>query len=63
MFQVRPDWIKQCNSVAPQSPHAAGINLGIADGSVKFARGGTSTKVWEAACDPRDGNTLANQLH
>jgi prepilin-type processing-associated H-X9-DG protein len=62
MFQVTPHWINQCNSVAPQSPHPAGINLGMADGSVRFARGGLSNRVWEAATDPRDGSTLASQL-
>src|SRR5262249_12697234 len=27
-FQVRPDWIRQCDSRLPQSPHVGGIMVG-----------------------------------
>jgi prepilin-type N-terminal cleavage/methylation domain-containing protein/prepilin-type processing-associated H-X9-DG protein len=63
VFQVTPDWIRACDPVLTQSPHPAGMNVGMGDGSVKFVRGGMSQTVWAAACDPRDGNATANQIH
>lgn len=57
-FQVRPHWLTGCESWRAQSPHRGGIHVAMLDGGVKFVGQGISTPVWEAACDPRDGQTL-----
>lgn len=56
MFQVRPDWIKGCDSVKPQSPHANGIGICLGDGSARFLSGSVDPSVWASLCDPQDGN-------
>jgi len=57
-FQVQPNWLTNCDSTVPQSPHAGGINVGLGDGSVRFLGAGVSPATWAAACDPRDGAPL-----
>jgi prepilin-type processing-associated H-X9-DG protein len=57
-FQVQPDWIHNCLSDRAESPHAGGINVVLADGSVRFLSGSISDETWARACDPRDGQPL-----
>src|SRR5262249_14264234 len=57
-FQVMPNWIRSCDPTVAQSPHAAGINVCLGDGSVRFLSAGISSATWAAACDPRDGAPL-----
>jgi prepilin-type N-terminal cleavage/methylation domain-containing protein len=57
-FQVRPDWQTQCSPDRAQSGHAAGTNVCLADGSVRFVSEGVSPQTWAQACDPRDGVPL-----
>jgi prepilin-type N-terminal cleavage/methylation domain-containing protein len=42
------------------SPHTAGINVGMGDGSVKFVGQGVSNASWYAATTPSDGDLLGN---
>ena len=59
MFQAAPDWLTQCESRRAQSPHAGGINAGMADGSVHWFTAGTDDTLWANLCDPRDGNAVS----
>jgi prepilin-type N-terminal cleavage/methylation domain-containing protein len=54
-FQVAPDAVMQCDPGRAQTPHSAGINVGVGDGSVRMIIGTVDPRVWAALCDPRDG--------
>lgn len=60
LFQITPNWIKECDSTRAQSPHADGINVCLGDGSVRLVSRNVSTTTWVYATDPRDGNPLGN---
>ena len=60
MFQVRPNWINNCDSIATQSPHHGGMFVCLGDGSVRFLSGNISATTWAQACDPRDGILLGD---
>jgi prepilin-type processing-associated H-X9-DG protein len=47
-----------CDYHIPSSPHTGGINVGLADGSVKFVSNGVSPTTWWNAIMPNDGQTL-----
>jgi prepilin-type N-terminal cleavage/methylation domain-containing protein len=55
MFQVTPDAAGGCDPLRPQSPHPSGINVGIADGSVRSLSANMASDVWAVLCDPQDG--------
>jgi hypothetical protein len=57
-FQVQPNWRTGCDPSRAQSPHAAGISVGLGDGSFRNVSTGISPATWAAACDPRDGGVL-----
>jgi prepilin-type N-terminal cleavage/methylation domain-containing protein len=61
-FQVNPHWVKQCLAQRTQAIHPGGILVCLGDGSVRYVRGGVSTQIWQAACDPRDGVALGGNL-
>jgi prepilin-type N-terminal cleavage/methylation domain-containing protein len=42
------------------SPHTAGINCGMGDGSVRFTNQGVSAITWFAACTPTGGEVLGS---
>jgi prepilin-type N-terminal cleavage/methylation domain-containing protein len=42
------------------SPHTAGINVGMGDGSVRFVSGSITLATWFAACTPAGGETLGS---
>jgi hypothetical protein len=42
------------------SPHTAGINVGLGDGSVRFVGQGISQNTWMAACTPAGGEVLGS---
>jgi prepilin-type N-terminal cleavage/methylation domain-containing protein len=42
------------------SPHTAGINVGMGDGSVRFIAKGISQGTWFAACTPSSGDALGD---
>jgi len=58
-FKVRPDWrTSECNPLGAQSPHLSGINVCLADGSVRFLNDGMTGDLWWAAVTPDGGESL-----
>jgi prepilin-type processing-associated H-X9-DG protein len=57
MFQDRPA-VKDCDNWRAQSNHSSGLNVALADGSVRIAHAGVSQGTWTGALLPRDGNVL-----
>jgi prepilin-type processing-associated H-X9-DG protein len=47
-----------CNGAVASSPHTAGINVGMADGSVHFTAQGISQTSWWFALTPNNGDIL-----
>jgi hypothetical protein len=45
-FQTRPE---RCDPALPQTPHRAGIQVSLADGSVQMMTPSVSPEVWHAA--------------
>jgi len=58
-FQVTPT-PAQCDRFRASSAHTAGINVGLADGSVRFASQGMSTTTFWYACTPAGGEVLGS---
>jgi prepilin-type N-terminal cleavage/methylation domain-containing protein len=58
-FQILPT-SSQCDASRPNSPHTAGINVLLMDGSVRFVSDGVSPLTWSYALTPAGGETLAN---
>ncbi len=53
MFQSKPDpWQSNCDPTRAASPHRGGINVALADASIRYVANGVSPAVWERACDP-----------
>ena len=50
----------RCDRRLASSPHTAGMNVGLGDGSVRFLTGTISPTTWANACNPQDGLTLGN---
>ncbi len=49
-----------CNGSLASSPHTAGIQAGLADGSVRFVSGSISPTTWWFALTPNGGETLGS---
>jgi prepilin-type N-terminal cleavage/methylation domain-containing protein len=60
-FQVRPR-PDDCDPALAQSPHAYGINVGFADGSVHFLSQAISPQTWWHATTPNGGEVLGDDL-
>jgi type II secretory pathway pseudopilin PulG len=58
LFQIQPVPFGTCDPSRGQSPHAAGMNVCLGDGSVRLVSAAISPATWAAACDPRDGVPL-----
>jgi hypothetical protein len=58
MFQVQPDYQLSCDYTRASSPHTAGINVALGDGSVRFVAGGINSATWWLSLVPNDGNAL-----
>jgi len=61
--QIKPKIISgagDCDGGGASSPHTSGINVGLADGSVRFVGAGVRTATWWYALDPADGNVLGS---
>jgi prepilin-type processing-associated H-X9-DG protein len=56
-FQVRPE---ECDPDLPQSPHGFGINVAMADGSVRAVSKNISRSTWYAAHTPAGGEKLGS---
>jgi prepilin-type N-terminal cleavage/methylation domain-containing protein/prepilin-type processing-associated H-X9-DG protein len=61
MFQVRPDWRSGCDPVRTQTAHPNGMNVALADGSVRPVSGSVSLATWQNACNPADGQVLGSE--
>jgi prepilin-type N-terminal cleavage/methylation domain-containing protein len=64
-FQVQPTPFDNnttgvCDYRRPNSPHTAGINIVLADGSVRFVAAGISGTTWWAAVTPANGEVLGS---
>jgi prepilin-type N-terminal cleavage/methylation domain-containing protein/prepilin-type processing-associated H-X9-DG protein len=60
MFQVQPTpcYSNNCNPTVAQSGHTSGMNVGLADGSVRFVPRGLSSTTWWIAVVPNDGQPM-----
>jgi prepilin-type N-terminal cleavage/methylation domain-containing protein len=58
LFQVRPNWLTGCDPSRAQTSHPDGIQVALADGSVRAVPAGISAGTWAQVCDPRDGEIL-----
>jgi prepilin-type processing-associated H-X9-DG protein len=58
MFQVRPDWVFDCESRRAQTPHGA-MNAGFADGSVQSLSEDMDEVVWARLCHARDAEVAS----
>jgi len=54
LFQTNPA-VKDCDNWRAQSGHSAGMNVALADGSVRLVAGSVSQATWTAALLPQDG--------
>jgi type II secretory pathway pseudopilin PulG len=59
MFQDRPG-PQNCDNWRAQSPHRGGMNVGLADASVRIVNPGISQRTWTDALLPDDGNPLGS---
>jgi prepilin-type processing-associated H-X9-DG protein len=55
MFQDSPHWFETCDSSRAQSPHPGGMQVCMADGSVRTLDPAMSEVAWQRLCDPQDG--------
>ena len=62
IFQVTPSGgiPANCHGGRGSSPHPGGIQVALADGSVRFVNGSIDTATWWAALTPSGGETLGN---
>jgi prepilin-type N-terminal cleavage/methylation domain-containing protein/prepilin-type processing-associated H-X9-DG protein len=60
-FLVQPTpFLGNCDPTKASTGHSGGINVGLADGSVRTLSASISTLTWWQACTPSDGATLAS---
>ena len=60
-FQVQPSpFLGNCDPTRASTPHAGGILVGLADGSVRTLSPGMSRTTWWAALTPRGGEVLGS---
>jgi prepilin-type N-terminal cleavage/methylation domain-containing protein/prepilin-type processing-associated H-X9-DG protein len=61
LFVVQPaNFLSACDNRLPSSPHTGGMNVCLADGSVRFLAQGLSGSTWWAACTPNGGEVLGS---
>ncbi len=59
LFQTTPTpWNTECEPFLAQTPHASGMMVAMADGSVRSLAPSMSGTTWWAACTPNDGDEL-----
>ncbi len=59
MFQAAPA-VSDCDNWRAQSGHVGGMNVALADGSVRFVSASVSQATWTNALLPNDGNVLGS---
>jgi prepilin-type processing-associated H-X9-DG protein len=58
---VQPvNFLNNCDNRLSSSPHTGGMNVLLADGSVRFLAQGLSASTWWAACTPSGGEVLGS---
>jgi prepilin-type N-terminal cleavage/methylation domain-containing protein/prepilin-type processing-associated H-X9-DG protein len=56
LWQQQPNpWQSACNPLLPSTGHTGGMNVSMADGSVRLVSQGLSVLTWSLACNPQDG--------
>jgi prepilin-type processing-associated H-X9-DG protein len=60
-FQIDPA-PAQCNPALAQTIHHGGVNVGMADGSVRLINNSISPQTWYAACTPNGGEVLGDDF-
>ena len=61
IFQPQPTpFLGNCDPTRASTPHAAGIQVGLADGSVRTLAPSISGTTWWAAVTPADGEVLGS---
>ncbi len=61
IFQVQPTpWNGNCDPNRASTPHPGGMQVGLADGSVRTLAGSISPQTWWNACMPDDGTPLGS---
>ena len=61
LWQQQPTpWQSVCNPLLPSTGHTGGMNVGLADGSIRLVSQGLSVLTWSLACNPQDGLPLPN---
>jgi prepilin-type N-terminal cleavage/methylation domain-containing protein/prepilin-type processing-associated H-X9-DG protein len=58
LWQQQPVWNRSCNPYVYNSPHSGGMNVGLADGSVRFLAPSITPTTWGNAINPKDGQVL-----
>jgi hypothetical protein len=58
--QPKPSPNNGCNPCMLQAPNAAGLQVGLGDGSVRMVSTGISQFTWSVAVTPNDGLTLGS---
>jgi prepilin-type N-terminal cleavage/methylation domain-containing protein len=62
LFQVRPTpWPQVCMSVRASTAHTSGLQVGMADGSVRTFTQGMNPSTWWAFCTPAGGEVIAGE--
>ena len=62
-FQVTPTpWETACDPTRAQSPHTGGMNVGMADGSVRFLSGAIDPLTWWHLCTPKGGEVISDDF-
>jgi prepilin-type N-terminal cleavage/methylation domain-containing protein/prepilin-type processing-associated H-X9-DG protein len=60
LWQQQPVWNGNCQPYLYNSPHTGGMNVGLADGSVRMVSPNMTPKTWDFALQPADGNPLGS---
>jgi prepilin-type processing-associated H-X9-DG protein len=60
LWQLQPVWNGDCQPYLFNSPHTGGMNVGLADGSVRMLSHSMSPLTWDYALQPSDGQVLGS---
>jgi prepilin-type N-terminal cleavage/methylation domain-containing protein/prepilin-type processing-associated H-X9-DG protein len=61
IFQIQPSpFLGNCDPARPSSGHTGGMNVALADGSVRLLAAGMTGTTWWAACTPGGGEVLGS---